>query len=184
MSVQTEVAAFIADVRVILAPGVTEATLRTVGDRLRILAQTPDLLPGYELVALHGNTASMMTLHSDGPAGLTLMLAQFPETAPTPIHDHNSWGVACVVSGRDHYQHFERLDDGEHNDHAQLRLLYERELAPGDVVVWLDPPHDIHCQRGIGGAAWELVLFGLDATSRPRRYFDLATGAVRSSMPQ
>src|SRR5258708_4549708 len=184
MSVQTEVAAFISDTRVILASGVMEATLRAAGDRLRVLAQTPDLVPNHELGALHGSTAAMLKLHSDGPEGLLLMLAQFPETASTPIHDHNSWGVACVVSGRDHYQHFERLDDGEHNDHAQLRLLYERELAPGDVVVWLDPPHDVHCQQGIGGAAAGLVLFGLDAMSRPRRYFDLATGAVRSSMPQ
>src|SRR5258708_39290097 len=102
-SVQTEIEGFIADVRVNPADGVTEATLRTVGDRLRVLAQTPDLLPDYELGALHGNTASMMKLHTDGPEGLTLMLAQFPETVPTPIHDHNSWGVACVVSGRDHY---------------------------------------------------------------------------------
>src|SRR5258708_13189778 len=140
MSVQTEVAGFIADVRVILAPGVTEAALRAVGDRLRVLAQTPDLLPGYELGALHGNTASMMTLHSDGPEGLTLMLAQFSETAPTPIHDHNSWGVACVVSGCDRYQHFERLDDAEHNDHAQLRLLSPRLPQPPALVHLLDPP--------------------------------------------
>src|SRR5258705_12269562 len=103
MSVQTEVAAFIADTRVILADGVTEATLRTVGDRLRILAQTPDLLPDYELGALHGNTAAMMTLHRDGPAALTVMLAQFPETAPTPTHDHNSWGVAYIVSARHNF---------------------------------------------------------------------------------
>ena len=179
MAAQAAVAAFIADARSILQDGVSEATLLKIGERLRVLAQTPDLTPEGELSGLHGATASMTILHSDGQDGLTLMLSKFPETAPTPIHNHNSWGVACVVSGRDRYQHFERLDDGAEHERANLRLLYERELEPGDVAVWLDPPNDIHCQQGIGGPAWELVCFGLDITARPRQYFDLTTGSVR-----
>lgn len=179
MTAQAAVAAFIADARTILDDGVSETTLLKVGERLRVLARTPNLIPEGELVGLHGGSASMTLLHSDGADGLTLMLAKFPDTAPTPIHNHNSWGVACVVHGRDRYQHFERLDDGADREHAQLRLLYERELEPGDVAVWLDPPHDIHCQQGIGGPAWELVCFGLDITARPRQYFDLETGSVR-----
>lgn len=179
MTAQAAVAAFIGDARIILQDGVSEAALLKVGERLRILAQTPDLIPEGELVGLHGNTANMTILHSDGADGLTLMLAKFADTAPTPIHNHNSWGVACVVSGRDRYQHFERLDDGANHEDAQLRLLYERELEPGDVAVWLDPTNDIHSQQGIGGPAWELACFGLDITARPRQYFDLETGSVR-----
>lgn len=182
MAAQAAVAAFVADAHDILADGVSEAALLKVGERLRVLAQTPDLIPEGDLGGLHGGAASMTVLHSDGHDGLTLMLSKFPETAPTPIHNHNSWGVACVVSGRDRYQHFERLGDGSDHDHAELRLLYERELEPGDVAVWLDPPNDIHCQQGIGGPAWELVCFGLDITARPRQYFDLTTGAVRVQM--
>ena len=177
---------FVASVRNILAEfGATEASLTRVGEQMRILAGTPGLVEERQgEAAMHHSEATSTILHTDGRDGLTLMLAKFPESAPTPVHDHNSWVVACVVSGRDRYQHFERLDDGTNTEHAQLRLLYERELAPGDVVVWQSPPHDIHAQQGIGGDAWELVLFGVNAMAIPRRYFDLETGAVREAMPQ
>jgi predicted metal-dependent enzyme (double-stranded beta helix superfamily) len=185
MSVQQAVEQFMERVRMVLAPaGATEDALREIGGMLQALAQTPDLIPDDLGATMHQSDATSTTLHSDGTHGLTLILARFPATAATPIHDHNSWGVACVVSGRDRYQHFERLDDGTDPHHAQLRLLYERELAPGDVVIWTNPPHDIHRQQGVNGPAWELVLFGVNAMALPRRYFDIATGAVRESLPQ
>jgi predicted metal-dependent enzyme (double-stranded beta helix superfamily) len=186
MTQQSAIDQFIESVRGILAEaGVTVASLALVGDKMRALAGTPGLVEerrGEE--SMHHSEATSTILHTDGRDGLTLMLAKFPESAPTPVHDHNSWGVACVVSGRDRYQHYERLDDGTKPEHAQLRLLYERELSPGDVVVWQSPPQDIHAQQGMGGDAWELVLFGVNAMSMPRRYFDLETGAVREAMPQ
>lgn len=185
MSLQESVTRCIEAARAILSrEGATEASLRAIGDEMQLLAQTPNLIATENLAPLHGSDATFTLLHSDGERGLTLMLASFPASAPTPVHDHNSWGVACVVAGRDRYQHFERLDDGTDHDQAHLRLLYERELVPGDVVVWTDPPHDIHCQQGIDGTAWELVLFGVNTMALPRHYFDLATGAVHVAMPR
>jgi predicted metal-dependent enzyme (double-stranded beta helix superfamily) len=127
--------------------------------------------------SLHGSDASFKLLQSD-PDGLTLMLARFPESAETPVHDHGSWGVACVVSGRDRYRHW-KLDPAD-----GVRILYEEELAPGAFVTWLDPPRDIHSQRGIGGDAMELVLFGKNVTVIPRNYYDPETGKVRTALPQ
>lgn len=185
MSIQEAVAQFIERARAVLAPaGATEDALREIGSMLQALAQTPDLIPTEQGATMHQSDATSTILHSDGRDGLTLILAKFPETAPTPIHDHNSWGVACVVSGRDLYQHFERLDDGTNPAHAQVHLLYKRELSPGDVVMWASPPNDIHCQQGVNGPAWELVLFGVNAMALPRRYFDIDTGVVREAMPQ
>ena len=178
MSLDSALATFIQEARALLAEGLSENTLRNIGNQLRLLAQQPDLIPSSGLTPLHG-TASMATLFTDGADGLTLMLAQFPDTAPTPVHNHNSWGVACVVSGKDRYQHFEQTDDGARPDHADLRVLYERVLVPGDIVVWLDPPHDIHAQQGIDGQAWELILFGKNIVGHPRNYYDLTTGDVR-----
>jgi predicted metal-dependent enzyme (double-stranded beta helix superfamily) len=185
MSVQQAVDQFIERVRTVLAPaGATEDALREIGGMLQALAQTPELIPNDPGTTMHQSEATSTILHSDGPHGVTLILARFPETVPTPIHDHNSWGVACVVEGHDWYQHFERLDDSTNPDKAQLRLLYERELSPGDVVIWTNPPHDIHRQQGVNGPAWELVLFGVNAMALPRRYFDIDTGAVREALPQ
>jgi len=179
------IAQFMADAHKVLArDGVTEATLRAIADLLRRLAQLPDLIPDHDLAAMHGTDSSATVLHSDGAEGTTLVLAKFSPTAETPIHDHGSWAVACVVRGRDRYRHWERLDDGADPGHAVLRLLYERELGPGDVVYWLDPPADIHSQQGIGEPVWELLLFGRNAMIRPRHYFDPTTGAVRVELPQ
>jgi predicted metal-dependent enzyme (double-stranded beta helix superfamily) len=106
------------------------------------------------------------------------MLARFSPTKETPVHDHNSWGVACVARGRDRYRHW------HHDDEGQLKVLYEKDLEPGSFVVWLDPPHDIHSQMGIGEPALELVLFGKDVSVIPRNYYDPETGKVRTALPQ
>ena len=175
----------ITDAHAVLArTGATETALRELGALVARLAAVPGLIPERELTAMHGTDSTATVLHSDGTDGITLVLAQFSDQEETPIHDHNAWGVACVVQGRDRYRQWERIDDGSFDDHAELRLLYERELAPGDIVLWPDPPHDIHSQQGIGGPAWELILFGKNAMALPRHYFDRATGTVRVAMPQ
>jgi len=101
---------------------------------------------------------------------MTLMLSRFSPDAATPVHDHKSWGVACVVRGRDRYMHWELTGEGG------VRVLYEKELGPGSFVTWLGPPHDIHSQQGIDGDAMELVLFGTNVTATPRNYYDATTG--------
>ncbi len=175
---------FIADAQATVAStGVTESGLRAIGERLRRLSETQQLLPSSEMTSMHGTESTVTVLHSEGPEGLTLVLAKFTDQAPTPVHDHGAWAVACVVRGRDHYFAWERLDDGADPGHSRLRLASEHELVPGDVVYWLDPPHDIHSQQGIGGPVWELILFGRNTMIRPRHYFDAQTGDVREALP-
>ena len=155
--------------RELLAGGVDETSLDAVG---RLLAES-SLEAGFvrdaEMKSLHGNESSFTILQTD-PDGLTLMLSRFSPDAATPVHDHKSWGVACVVQGRDRYTHWELMPDGA------VRVLYEKELGPGSYVAWLGPPHDIHSQQGIDVDAMELVLFGKNVTSIPRSYYDPATG--------
>lgn len=177
--------ACMADVRDLLARhGVTDESLGAIGARLHQLAQTPGLIPDDELTTMHGTDSTAMVLRSEGMDAPTLVLAKFSPLSETPVHDHNTWAAACVVSGRDRYRHWERRDDGADDAHADVRPLYEKELGPGEIVTWLDPPHDIHSQQGIGGPVWELILFGRNAMALPRHYFDPATGAVRVAMPQ
>jgi len=163
------VADFMARARELLAGGVDETSLDAVG---RLLAES-SLEAGFvrdaEMKSLHGNESSFTILQTD-PDGLTLMLSRFSPDAATPVHDHKSWGVACVVQGRDRYTHWELMPDGA------VRVLYEKELGPGSYVAWLGPPHDIHSQQGIDVDAMELVLFGKNVTSIPRSYYDPATG--------
>jgi predicted metal-dependent enzyme (double-stranded beta helix superfamily) len=152
-------------------------TFASIGALLRRLAADPDLVTGAHLDALHG-TGAAATIIARHPAGPVLMLARFPQEAPTPVHNHNSWGVACVVSGRDEYVRWERLDDGADAGAATVRAAETLELGHGDVVWFGEPPDDIHSQQGIGEAAWELVLFGRDPDAQPRAYFNPKTGSV------
>jgi len=163
------VADFMARARELLAGGVDEKRLKAVG---RLLAES-SLEPGFvtegEMQSLHGSESSFTILQSD-PDGMTLMLSRFSPDAATPVHDHKSWGVACVVRGRDRYMHWELTGEGG------VRVLYEKELGPGSFVTWLGPPHDIHSQQGIDGDAMELVLFGTNVTTTRRNYYDATTG--------
>ena len=168
----TMVAEFMTRARELL---MAAAGLDAVGRLLAEESAKPGFVPDAEMRSLHGSDSTFTILQSD-PDGLTLMLAKFSAEEETPVHDHGSWGVACVVRGRDRYRHYATRD-------GKVALLYEKVLEPGGFVTWPDPPEDIHSQRGIGEPAWELVLFGKDVTRIPRHYHDLATGKVRTSLP-
>src|SRR2546425_4974163 len=148
-----------------------------LGGLLRILAADRTLIDESRLDALHQSSAQA-TILGHGPAGSTLMLGRFSAEAPTPVHNHNSWGVLCVMRGRDRHILWRREDDGSRVGQAQLQVIETRELDPGDVAWFPDAPGDIHSQQGIGEAAWELVYFGRDPNARPRLYFDPETGLV------
>lgn len=171
------VADFMAQARDVLARGVTSERLKHVAELLARASQEEGFVTESEMRTLHASDASFSILETD-PDGLTLMLARFPATAETPVHNHGSWGVACVVRGRDRYRHWELDPDG------RVRVLYEKELGPGEFVTWLDPPQDIHSQMGVGADALELVLFGKDVTTIPRSYYDPETGKVRTALPR
>lgn len=169
--------------------GSTAAGREQLGSLLQRLARTPGLIPEQGLEALHGGEAAATVLASDGPEGLTLMLARF--TTPTSVHDHGTWGVACVVQGRDRYQKWARLDEGDTGNtqdqdlsQVAVRLEEERELGPGEIIAWSGPPHDLHAQQGVDGPVWELVLFGRNVMVLPRHYFDPVSGNVRTIPPQ
>jgi hypothetical protein len=151
-------------------------TYEAIGAQLSQLAGDTGGLDEARLGGLHGSaSATIVGRHADGSV---LMLARFPSESATRIHNHNSWGVVCVIRGRDLYQRWERLDEGTDPDRAEVRLVEERRLVVGDVAWFDDPPGDLHSQQGIGDEAWELVYFGRDPSASPRAYFDAPTGTV------
>jgi predicted metal-dependent enzyme (double-stranded beta helix superfamily) len=172
-------ATFVAEAVDLLAQyGPTDEGFLAIGERLRLLAQQTDILNANHLASLHGAGATATILEEGESGNYALMLAKFLPDAPTPVHNHNSWGIACVVQGRDRYLRWERHDDGSDPKHADLKLVEEFELGPGDFVWFHGPPEDIHSQQGIGEAAWELVFFGRNPNAQPRTYFDPKDGSV------
>ena len=175
----------VADARSILdRDGVTERGLRAIGARMQRAAETVDLRKVTGLKALHGTGSTSTVLHSESTEGLTLAFSRFPPEAATPVHNHGAWGVALVLGGRDHYLHWRRVDDGSAAGRARLEVDADRTLSEGEFELWLGPPGDIHSQQGVGGPAYELVLFGRNVMVLPRLYFDPAAGTVRERLPQ
>src|SRR4029079_17718122 len=122
--------------RKILAAGVDENRLNEVGRLLAESSHQPGFVTEGEMRTLHRRESSFTLLQREED-GMTFMLSRFSPDAPTPVHDHKSWGVACVVRGRDRYMHWEIAGDGG------VRVLYEKELGPGSFVTWLRPPAHI-----------------------------------------
>lgn len=145
---------------------------------LELLAQQKDILPDVALERLHtsGSSATILLQGDDGEGAL--MLLALPDSVPTPIHNHNTWGVACVVEGTNRYWRWERLDDSSDPTHADIRLVEVFDHTKGQSAEWGDPPQDLHAQQGIDGTAYEFVFFGRNPLLQPRAYFDSETGAV------
>ena len=91
-------AVFVADAVALLAKhGATDEGFRAVGARLWRLARQPGIVADEHLAVLHGSAAMSTVLHEGADGTCALMLASFPAEAPTPVHNHNTWGIACVV---------------------------------------------------------------------------------------
>lgn len=145
---------------------------------LQQLALQPDILPKVALASLHDTGSSATILHQGDDGRGALMLLRLPAKAATPIHNHNTWGVAVVIQGINRYWRWERLDDLSDPNHADLHLAEQFDHGAGEFVLWGDPPHDLHAQQGVGDTAWEFVFFGRNPNLQPRAYFDPQTGAV------
>jgi predicted metal-dependent enzyme (double-stranded beta helix superfamily) len=185
MTVTTAVDAFITDVKAILAEdGSAGPGLQRIAARMESFVRDPDVLASHEDFTGNIHTGRQSApLHTDD-SGLTLVRARFGPEAMTPIHSHGSWGVIGVYKGRDRYQVWQRIDPGDGDGHAEVEMVDERVLVPGDVVILPAPPQDIHAQQGHDGdAAYEFVLFGANTMVLPRLYFDPESQSAREVTP-
>ena len=183
MNQNDTIAAFIHDVKQILAADPNQGTdLERVAERMRKLVADPIIRNWQEEPTGNVHLGQQSEPLYQDESGLTLMNARFGPEAMTPIHNHNSWAIVGVYRGRDRYQIWRRSDTGSGAGHAQVELIEERVLEPGDVAIVPAPPQDIHAQQGFAGeVAYELVLFGTNPAGKPRLYFEPAQGIAYTS---
>ena len=148
--------------------GATDEGFQAIGSLLRSLARRPEitgLIEAHEPYALIFDSL-VLASHDLGP---TLILRRIPSGRPTPEPVGLSWGIACVVKGRNRFTTWRKdRPDGD------LVRVGEVDLTPGDFVYFHVPPRNFHSEQGIGGPSWELVLSGQHLTARDDIAFDVA----------
>ena len=185
MNQNDTIAEFIRDVKQILAVNPDqEANLEVVAERMRKLVAEPIIRNWQEELPGNVHSGQQSGIVYQDESGLALMHASFGPEAMTPIHNHNSWAIVGVYRGRDLYQKWRRIDAGNEAGNAQVELIEEHVLEPGEVTIVPAPPQDIHAQQGYGGeTVYELVLFGTNPTGKPRLYFDPAQDIAYTVQP-
>ena len=169
------VSQFMDDVRAILnESGITDAGLSEVASRMRILSARDDLFEQGEWrePTPGGNTIGSYRLYAEPEDTLILSISRFSHEHPSPVHTHNTWGVICGYRGCDHYEGWERVDDGSRPGYAELKLVVDKDMERGDALYWLEYPKDIHRQQAYDEPSWELFLMGKNTRGIARLHFD------------
>jgi predicted metal-dependent enzyme (double-stranded beta helix superfamily) len=165
--------------------GLSDAGLTHIAESMRsLVARCDEVLPP-ENAKGNENQQGLKPIYIDD-SGLILTYGIVVPERPTPIHSHGAWGVVGVYRGRDRYQVWRRNDDGYGPGPAEVQMVDEFVLEPGDVMVIPPPPQDIHVQQGYGGeTAHEFVLFGENVLGRlPYLVFDPGSGyAIEAHSP-
>ena len=102
----------------------------------------------------------------------------FEEGKPTVVHNHNTWGVIGIYSGRQKTGRYVRTDDGATPGKATLDQTAEDVLGPGSIYFLL-PPDDIHRIEAVGGPSLSIHVLGVDLRQQHRQFFDVESGTYR-----
>lgn len=78
---------------------------------------------------------------------LTVFSLVIPPGSTTPVHDHLAWGLIGLYKGNQQETVYRRVDSGDAQGHAELEVVEERSLQPGDIYRLLPPDGDIHAVK-------------------------------------
>lgn len=94
----------------------------------------------------------------------------------TPVHSHETWGVAGIYSGIEREVRYLKPTT---DDAGPLTPLGEQEWTRGQVTVCCTTDDDVHAVTAVGdGPTIGIHVYGGDIGTIRRRSYDPATGAV------
>lgn len=136
-----------------------------------ILAATRRLLDRTDLTELgakrEGNFVDISKyLYYDGQLEITLN--QMPLGKQFPPHDHGTCEALIIYSGRLSHTVYERTDNGQHEGHAELRIVEDGVLERGNIALMM-PPVEIHSFRALTGDTFVLTV--VEGQYKPNRHF-------------
>jgi predicted metal-dependent enzyme (double-stranded beta helix superfamily) len=157
--------------------GLSDIGTMHISEIMRSLVARSDEIIPFENAEGNENQLGLKPIYIDD-SGLILTHGIVVPDQPTPIHSHGTWGVVGVYRGGDCYQVWRRNDQGYGPGPANVQMVDEFVLGPGDAMVIPPPPQDVHVQQGYAGeTAQEFVLFGENVLGRlPYLVFDPESG--------
>jgi predicted metal-dependent enzyme (double-stranded beta helix superfamily) len=96
-------------------------------------------------------------LYYDGDISITF--DHMPEGKDIPPHDHGIWEALGVYSGRLHHTVYDRMDDGTKDGYAELTVIDDRMLEPGEIAI-VAPPAEIHGFTAQTDDTWTVTVVG------------------------
>jgi predicted metal-dependent enzyme (double-stranded beta helix superfamily) len=141
-----------------------------------LLARDDLLDDRYRVASDDGRVRYSYYRSSDG--SLTIGGPIFEPGRPTFVHNHNTWGVIGIYTGRQRTGRFLRTDDGATPGKATLVRTAEEVLGPGSIY-YLLPPDDIHQIEAVDEPSLSIHVLGVDLKQQHRQFFDVEAGTYR-----
>jgi predicted metal-dependent enzyme (double-stranded beta helix superfamily) len=143
----------------------------TIRAALATLVQEPDLLERG--IARQGNNVAFSRyLYYDGE--LSILIYEVEKGRTIPAHDHGIWETLSVYRGRLRHIVYARADDGGVPGVADLRVIEDAVLGPGDFAI-VAPPDDIHSFTALDEGTYGVTVVN-GAYKAERHYYDPAAG--------
>ncbi len=130
--------------------------------------------PQYATIVDGGRPGFAYYKNADGSLNIYGVL--FRPEHPTPTHDHVTWGIIGVYSGRQRTTRYSRVDDGATPGRCSVALEEDEVLTHGATYPLL-PPNDIHRIEVLGTEdGLSIHVLGADLKRQRRRIFDVEAG--------
>ena len=126
------------------------------------------------------------TLYKEPDYPFTIQTVSWLPGIPSPVHNHATWSLVAIMgdesAGRERNRLWKRVDDRSRSGHAELELVEERLLYPGDIIGFT--PEAIHSvEQEAAEGSWlptfTFNVYGL--TDYPNRFeYDPANKTVKN----
>lgn len=147
---------------------------------LRQLMARPDFLNlGVKRQSNHTGDGSRW-LYYDAETSIVVDL--LPMGRKIPAHDHGVWEAICVYQGSLSHTTYLRTDDQSKEGYAELKILDERIMTPGDAAM-LAPPTEIHSFHALEDNTYFVTVMG-GPYKKFRNYYNPAEKSVTVRAPQ
>lgn len=90
-----------------------------------------------------------------------------------PIHDHGAWGIVGAHINQIRERKYERVDDGLNINHAEVKLIADATLSPGETTFVLPMNEGIHQMQAVNNqVAVTIHVYGNPIRKGFIHYFD------------